>query len=70
VLLPFVDREALADVITMKPLLHGTELALAHGVAPGPVLGQLTEALIEWQILHPGEGADEYRRAITESKSA
>jgi tRNA nucleotidyltransferase (CCA-adding enzyme) len=70
VLMPFIDREALADVIAMKPLMHGTELAQAHGVTPGPILGQLTEALIEWQILHPGEGAAEYRRAIARSKPA
>jgi tRNA nucleotidyltransferase (CCA-adding enzyme) len=61
----FIGQEKLEEVIEMKPILSGVQIATMHGVPVGPGIAQLLEGLIDWQILHPGEGVDEYTQFVS-----
>ena len=54
----------------LKPLLDGKALQQAAGLTPGPQVGVLTKAMLEWQFCHPEAGADECRAWIAEHRAA
>ena len=46
----------------IKPLLDGRAVQQAAGLSkPGPQLGKLTNAVLEWQFAHPGGLVDDCR---------
>ena len=54
---------------TLKPLLDGKALQQATGQKPGPWLGVLTQAMLEWQFVHPDATAEDCRAWIIERQS-
>lgn len=64
VIVPFVEREKLEGVWSMKPLINGKDLAALHGVKPGPQMTKLIQDLIEWQLENPTGTADDYRHCV------
>jgi tRNA nucleotidyltransferase (CCA-adding enzyme) len=66
-MMPFITQEDLGRFSGMKHLLSGTDLADLHGIASGPRVVQLLADLFDWQILHPEEGLEDYKRHVKSS---
>ncbi|KAH0795328.1 polyA polymerase family protein [Histomonas meleagridis] len=67
--LPFVHKENLTEIIHMKPLLNGKQLADLHGLKKlGPQVADLLNQLVEWQIMNPNKKASDYIEFIKSSR--
>lgn len=64
VLVKFINDEKMEDLIQMKPLFDGRQLAEKHNVKPGPGLKQYVNQLIDWQIMNPNGKAEDYETYI------
>lgn len=57
----------LDKVWTVKPLLDGKALQAAAKMKPGPQMGVLTKAMLDWQYIHPDATADDCSTWIAEN---
>lgn len=64
VLVKFVNDEKMEELIDMKPLFNGRQLADLHNISPGPQLKQYVEQLADWQIMNPNGKPEEYKAHI------
>lgn len=64
VLVDYIEKEKMEELISMKPLVDGRKLADIHNIKPGPMLKQLQEELIDWQIMHPNSPLAEYEEYV------
>ena len=54
-----------------KPLLDGRALMVALGLSRGgPAIGAYGAALVRWQLMHPGAGAEDATRALAQLRLA
>lgn len=53
------DALQLDGVWDAKPLLTGLEVQHALGIKAGPALGPWLDALVSWELEHPGEGKEQ-----------
>ncbi|EAX97214.1 polyA polymerase family protein [Trichomonas vaginalis G3] len=65
---PFIVAEKLEKSYEMKQLMDGVSLANIYGVKPGPVLKDLIEEMINWQLSNPNRSSDDYKKYILENK--
>ncbi|KDR85265.1 hypothetical protein GALMADRAFT_234024 [Galerina marginata CBS 339.88] len=57
----------LQNDVNSKPLLNGREIGLAFGVTkPGPWIGKVLEAVVEWQLGHPSGTKDDCLQWLTD----
>lgn len=64
VLVPFVEEQRLEGVWDMKPLMNGRDLAALHKVKPGPMVSELVNKLIEWQLMNPDGTLEQYKQTL------
>ena len=60
----FINDEKMEDLIQMKPLFNGVQLAKKHNIKPGPELKQYINQLTDWQIMNPNGKAEDYEAYI------
>eukprot|EP01098_Paradermamoeba_levis_P007643 TRINITY_DN3175_c0_g1_i2.p1 TRINITY_DN3175_c0_g1~~TRINITY_DN3175_c0_g1_i2.p1 ORF type:complete len:367 (-),score=97.97 TRINITY_DN3175_c0_g1_i2:11-1111(-) len=60
----------LIGIWNMKPLLDGTEVGQLLEIPPGPILKDIFEGQIDWQLDHPNLGADEQKKWLLSSQWA